>query len=135
VTRGAGILSGLFLLASAILALALTQAAAGGDPTLVGTLRSLNFLTGGTLHVASLGVFVGAASVAARRVGALPGWIAWLGILQALVSVLSLASLVFYYAALFILLGRLLGFVWCVAVGVALAVGRRPALASAALGR
>ena len=135
VTRGAGILAGLFLLASAILALALTQAAAGGDPTLVGTLRSLNFLTGGTLHVASLGVFVGAASLAARRVGALPGWIAWLGILQALVSVLSLASLFFYYAALFILLGRLLGFVWCVAVCVALAVGRRPAPAAAALGR
>jgi hypothetical protein len=135
VARGAGILAALFLLASALLALALTQAAVGGDPTLLGTLRSLNFLTGGTLHVASLGLFVGAASLAARRAGALPGWIVWLGIVQAVVSVLSLASLLVFYAALFILLGRMLGFVWCAAVGVALALGRRSAPAAAAAGR
>ena len=135
VTRGAGILAALFLLASALFALALTQAAAGGDPTLVGTLRSLNFLTGGTLHVAALGLFIGAASLTARRTGALPGWIAWLGIVQGLVAVLSLTSLLVYYAALFILLGRILGFVWCTVLSVALARGRRPAPAAAPMGR
>lgn len=39
------------------------------------------------------------------------------------------------YAALFILLGRMLGFIWCLAVGVALALGRRPAPADEAMGR
>jgi hypothetical protein len=87
----------------------------------------LNFLAGGTLHVASLGVFVGSASLAARRVGALPGWIAWLGLVQAVVAVLSLISVFVYYAALLILIGRLLGFVWCIAVAVVLAVGGRSA--------
>jgi hypothetical protein len=81
----------------------------------------------GTLHVASLGVFVGSASLAARRVGALAGWIVWLGLVQALVAVLSLISVFVYYAALLILIGRLLGFVWCIAVAVVLAFGGRSA--------
>jgi hypothetical protein len=132
--RGGGVLAAFFLLASALLALALTQVAAGGDAGLVRTLRTLNFLTGGTLHVASLGVFVGAAALAARRAGALPGWIVWLGLVQAALAVLSLASLAVFYAALFILLGRMLGFVWCAAAGVALALGRRPAPVAAAAG-
>ena len=122
--RWGGVLAGLFLLASALLTLALTQAAAGSDLALVGTLRSLNFVTGGTLHVASLGVFVGATSLAARTAGALPGWIVWLGLVQAVLAVLSLASLLVFFAALFILLGRMLGFLWCIAAGVALGRGR-----------
>ena len=132
--RGGGVLAALFLLASALLALALTQVAAGGDAGLIQTLRTLNFLTGGTLHVASLGVFVGAASLAARRTRELPGWIVWLGLVQAALAVLSLASLVVFYAALFILLGRMLGFLWCAAAGVALALGRRAAPVAAAAG-
>lgn len=80
---------------------------------------------GGTFHVASLGLFVGATSIAARRAKALPGWIYWLGIVQATLAILSLASLVFFPAALLILLGRMLGFVWCIAVGIVLVIGRQ----------
>jgi hypothetical protein len=90
----------------------------------VDTLRQANF-TGGTLHVASLGLFVGAASIAARRAKALPRWISWLGIVQATLAILSLASLVFFPAALLILLGRMLGFVWCIAVGLVLAFDKQ----------
>jgi hypothetical protein len=68
---------------------------------------------------------VGATSVAARRARALPGWICWLGLVQATLAVLSLASLLFFPAALLILLGRMLGFVWCIAVGIMLALGRQ----------
>ena len=114
-----------FLLASALLGLVLALTAGGLGLDLVGTLRQMNFLTGGTLHVASLGLFVGATSIAARRTKALPRWISWLGIVQATLAVLSLASLVFFPAALFILLGRLLGFVWCIGVGIVLALGRQ----------
>ena len=135
--RAGGVLAALSLLASALLTLALTLTAAGSDLALVGTLRSLNFLSGGTLHVASLGAFVGAASLAARPAGALPGWIVWLGLVQAVLAVLSLASLVVFYAALFVLLGRVLGFVWCIAVGIAPAAerGRAPAAEVAGTGR
>jgi len=122
---GGGVLSAGFLLISALLALALALAASGASLGLVDALRGVNFLTGGTLHVASLGLFVGAASVAARRTKALPGWICWLGLVQATLAVLSLASLLFFPAALLILVGRMLGFVWCIAVGIVLALGRQ----------
>ena len=133
--RGGGIVAGLFLLASALLTLPLTVAAGGSDMALVGTLRSLNFLTGGTLFIASLGVFVGATSLAARRAGLLPGWIVWLGLVQAVLAVLSLASLVVFFAAVLILIGRLLGSVWCIAVGIAFALGRGRAPAAEGVGR
>ena len=123
-TSGCGVLSAVLLLACALLGLVLVPVAAGGNFALVDALRQANFLTGGTLHVASLGLFVGATSIAARRAKALPRWISWLGIVQATLAILSLASLAFFPAALFILLGRMLGFVWCIAVGIVLALGR-----------
>jgi hypothetical protein len=88
----------------------------------VDTLRQANFLTGGTFHVASLGVFVGAASIAGLRAKTLPRWMCWLGLVQATLAILSLVSLIFFPAALLILLGRLLGFVWCIAAGTVLAL-------------
>lgn len=124
-TAAGGILAATFLLICGLLGMALVPVAAGGDLGLVGTLRSLNFLTGGTFHVASLGIFVGAASLAARRAKALPGWICWLGIVLAVPALLSLASVAVYFANAFILLGRLLAFVWCIAAGIALALGKR----------
>ena len=124
-TAAGGALAAAFLLVSAILALALVAVAPGGNLDLVGALRSLNFLTGGTLHVAALGLFAGAASLAAREARALPGWIVWVGIVLAVPAILSLASLAWYPANFFILLGRLLAFVWCIAAGIALAIGKR----------
>lgn len=129
-TRAGGILAAAFLLVSALLALALIPVAAGGNLTLVSALRQMNFLTGGTLHVVSLGLLMGAASIVARGPKALPGWIVWLGIVQAALAILSLISLIVPFAALLILLGRLLGFVWSIAVGIVLALGKQRAPAT-----
>lgn len=85
----------------------------------------MNFLTGGTLHVASLGLFLGATSVAARKTKVLPRWISWLGIGAAALAILSLASLFLFQATILIPLGRLLSFVWCIGVGVVLAFSRQ----------
>jgi hypothetical protein len=122
---GGGVLSAVLLLASALLGLVMAFTVGGLGLGLVDVLRQANFLTGGTLHVASLGLFVGATSMAARKTKTLPRWISWLGMVQATLAILSLASLVFFPAALFILLGRMLGFVWCIAVGIVLALGRQ----------
>jgi hypothetical protein len=96
---------------------------------LAGILRQINFLTelitGGTLHVAALGSFVGAASIAARRAQALPSWSLRLGIVAAALAILSLASLFWFPATLLIPLGRLLLWVWCIAAGLVLALGRQ----------
>ena len=48
-----------------------------------------------------------------------------MGIVQAALAILSLASLIVFQAALLILLGRMLGFVWCIAAGIVLALGGR----------
>lgn len=125
-TSGSGVLSAVLLLACALLGMVLALTVSGLSLGLVDTLRQANFLTGGTLHVASLGVFVGSASVAGLRPKSLPRWMCWLGIVQATLAILSLVSLIFFPAALLILLGRLLGFVWCIAVGILLMLrGRR----------
>lgn len=121
-TSGGGALAALFLLASALLGLMLALTASGSGLDLVDTLRSLNFLSGGTLHVASLGLFVGAASISALRAKALPPWIPWLGFVASALSILSLASLLFFPATILLPLGRLLSFVWCIAVGLVLAL-------------
>jgi len=124
-TSGGGALAAVLLLVSALLSLALVPVATGDNLALVGALRDLNFLSGGTLHVASLGLFAGAASIAALGAKALPRWILWLGIVAAALSVLSLVSLVLYPASVLIPLGRLLDFVWSIAVGIVLGLGER----------
>ncbi len=123
---GSGALAAAFLLASAVFSGTLVLVAGGGEPSLVGTMRYANFVAGGTLHVAALGLFVGSASIAARRTKALPRWVFWLGILAAAFATLSLAPLALYLATPLIPLGRLLCSVWCVAVGILLALGGRP---------
>jgi hypothetical protein len=120
---GGGVLAAAFLLLSVLLSWVLALVTAGGDFTLVGTLRNLNFLAGGVAHVASLAPFVGAASIAALRMKALPRWISWVGIVTATLSLLSLASLVWFPATFFIPLGRLLSFVWSVAVSIVMIRG------------
>jgi hypothetical protein len=117
-------LAAVFLLASALLGWVLALTAAGLGLDLVGTLRDLNFLIGGTLHVAALGVFVGAGSIAASRARTLPGWIPRLGIAAAVLSILSPTSLLWFPASILIPLGRLLAFVWIVAVSIVLMRGR-----------
>ncbi len=120
IALGGGILAAAFLLLSAGLSVALVPVAAGENLGLVDTLRELNFLTGGPVHIPLLGLFVGAASISALRTKALPRWIYWIGISAATLSLLSLASLLWFPATLLLPLGRLLAFVWSVAVSLVL---------------
>ena len=117
---GGGILAATSLLLSVCLSIALVPVAAGGNLGLIDTLRELNFLAGGPVHIPLLGLFVGAASIAALRAKALPRWIYWIGISAATLSLLSLTSLLWFPATLLLPLGRLLAFVWSVAVSFAL---------------
>lgn len=119
-----GTLAAAFLLLSALLSWMLVLAAPG-NLVLVATLRNLNFITGGAAHVASLGVFVGVASVSSFRKNLLPRWVSWLGIAAATLSLLSLASLTWFPATYLIPLGRLLSFIWVVAVSILLVLGWR----------
>lgn len=88
----------------------------------LGALRTANFITGGTAHVALLGVFV----LLTSKAGGFGKGIrvfAWVAFVPAVASVISLV--VFQGAAL-ILLGRLLCMLWTLAAAIAVAsAGRR----------
>jgi hypothetical protein len=117
---GGGTIAAAFLLLAALLSWVLALTASEGGAVLASSLHRLIFLAGGPAHVASLAPFVGAGSIAALRTKALPGWISWIGIVAAAISLLCLLSLVWYPASIFIPLGRVLSFVWSVAVSVVL---------------
>jgi hypothetical protein len=119
-TLGGGTLAAAFLLLAALLSWVLALTVSEGEPAHASTLHYLIFLSGGPAHLASLASFVGAGSIAALRTKALPGWISWVGIAAAAISLLCLVSLVWYPASIFIPLGRVLSFVWSVAVSVVL---------------
>lgn len=120
-SKGAGILAASLLFLAAILLPALTvtvEAAA-----LAGVLHYLAFVAGGPAHVASLGLFVGAVSLAAPRRskgGNLPRWIPGVGIAAATLSLACLLSFLWFPASVLIPLGRLLCFVWIVNVSLTL---------------
>lgn len=126
-----GILAAGLLVVSASIGGVLTLAAPSLDLGLVETLRGANFFTGGAGHVTALGLFIGATTLVARRTKALPRWIVWWGFISATLAILSIFSLVFFPASLFILLGRMTALVWAFATGIALARGTRREAAAA----
>ncbi|WP_163508161.1 hypothetical protein [Fodinicola acaciae] len=117
-----GFVAGAALIVCAVLSGVLAIGAAGGwSLDVIDGLRTANFLSGGAVHVVTLGVFVGALSLAAG----FPKGIRWFGYLAATPAVLGILSLFFYYANVFLPVGRTLGMIWCVAAGIALLVGTR----------
>ena len=80
----------------------------------VAVLRSVNFISGGTAHVATLGLFI----LLASRTLSKP--VRVFGIVAAVPAIASLVSLVWFNGAVLILLGRLLGMAWTIAAAVSL---------------
>ncbi|MEZ0064820.1 hypothetical protein ABIA32_000808 [Streptacidiphilus sp. MAP12-20] len=93
----------------------------------------LVFIIGAAAQVATTGLLTGSVAAAARRAGALPSWLNWLGLTVAALSVLSMLSLLTEPATAFIPLGRFVGMVWFVGLAVAL-LRRRPAAPAVAPG-
>jgi len=99
---------------SSALSFALAALAPTASLDVVSTLRTANFIAGGTAHVLALGLF---ALLASR----IPGYgrgvrvLAWVA---AVPAVASLVSLIVFEGAALILLGRLLCMVWVVVAAV-----------------
>ncbi|TDQ00919.1 hypothetical protein [Labedaea rhizosphaerae] len=102
---------------SCLLSWAMAAYAGSVSAETLGALRTANFITGGTAHVALLGVFV----LLAAKAGGFGKGIrvfAWVAFVPAVASVVSLV--VFQGAAL-ILLGRLLCMAWTLVAAIAVA--------------
>ncbi|GAA2273719.1 hypothetical protein GCM10009853_029460 [Glycomyces scopariae] len=118
----AGALAVVAMLVSAGLSIAMGLVAESSSVDTVTALRNAGFYTGGVTHVVALGVFVWLATRGAAwtRPVRVMGWVA------AVPAVLSVLSLLWFYASPFLPVGRLLCMVCLVVVGISLARGASP---------
>jgi hypothetical protein len=125
-TLGGGAVSAAFLLLSALCLWVLSREATLADPALVRTLHDLVYLTGGPAHVAAFAPFLGALGIATVRSRVLPAWIGWIAVAAAILSLPSLAALLWQPAAYLLPIARLITYAWILVVSLALMVGWPP---------
>ncbi|KAA6459740.1 hypothetical protein DYQ86_16650 [Acidobacteria bacterium AB60] len=86
----------------------------------------LSFLSGGVMYAVGFGLFAAGVSITSYFTRLLPRWLAWFGIVIAVMGELSWFSLLSFPANFLIPVTRYLGFVWMVlAAGVLGGVARR----------
>lgn len=93
----------------------------------VATLRQANFIAGGVVNVVTLGLFVFGASRVLRGAGRIGGVSAGLGYVAGGLGLLSILSLVFFYANALLPLGRILSMVWALSVAIVISRASRSA--------
>lgn len=114
-----GLVAVALMMLSSSLGWVLTAVAPAASLDVVSVLRTANFVTGGTAHVVALGIFVWLASRT-------PGFgrpVRGLAAVAVVVAFLSLSSLLWFYGAAFILLGRLLCMLWAICAAVSIIRG------------
>jgi hypothetical protein len=114
-----GLVSVAAMVVSSVTSFVLAALAPSASLDTVAVLRSVSFISGGTAHVATLGVFI----LIASRTFSKP--VRVFGIVAAVPAIASLVSLVWFNGAVLILLGRLLCMVWTIAAAVSLFRGAR----------
>jgi hypothetical protein len=138
-----GVLAAGFWLLTAIILWVLARPWTPEQPNLLRALHDLTYLVGGPAHVVTLGLFAWAGSMALPHDG-LANVLRMAGIAGALLSLLSVAALLFDPATLLLPIGRGLAMVWIAGTSVWLAwtsrrteagaVGRSPPTAAGARG-
>jgi hypothetical protein len=114
---GGGLAAALLLFSATVL-WALSRDPVVASTEGVGALHQLAFAAGGAAHVVPLGILVGAASIAAWRSGLHARWLAKFGVVSAVVSLLSVVTLVALGPlVVLVAIGRFSAFVYVVAAG------------------
>lgn len=119
-TLGGGVTATAFLQLSALCLWVLARPETVEVNALLHTMHDLAYLTGGPAHVLSFAPFAGASSLALLKGTVLPRWIVWAGLATAVLSILSVAALLWEPATLILPLGRLFAFVWIFFISVVL---------------
>jgi hypothetical protein len=113
-----GYLSAAAMVVSSALSVTLATVAASAGEATVTALRQASFYAGGVANVVTLGVFVVGAALVFGRERLFGGPTRWFGFVAGGIAVLSVLSLVFYYANAALPIGRVLSMVWAVVAGV-----------------
>lgn len=115
------------MVASCVIAIGLPLVAGRLSPASVESWRQASFYAGGVAHIVALGGF--ALTIARWHAWTRPvRMVAWIA---AVPAVLSIASLLWYYASVLLPVGRLLVMLACVVAGVSLARGHSLAVKGA----
>jgi hypothetical protein len=113
-----GYLSAAAMVVSSALFGVLAAVAPSADDSTIEVLRQAGFYAGGVANVATLGLFVfGSALVAGREMLIGPPT-RWFGLVSGAIAMLSVLSLVIYYASVALPVGRVLSMVWTIVAGV-----------------
>ena len=115
-----GYLSVAAMTLSSLLSGALVLLASSTSPDTVDLLRQASFITGGVVTVVLLGAFVLGASLVLGRRGELGTFGRRFGYVAGSLAMLSLLSLLFFYANALLPVGRVLSMLWTVIVAVQL---------------
>lgn len=109
--RAGGIASATLLLVSASFQWVLARPSTEADLHTFRAVLDLVFVTGAAPNVATTGVLIGAVAAAAKKTQLLPAWLNWLGLIVAVLSAISMFSLLAEPLTIFIPLGRYIGMV------------------------
>lgn len=118
-------------IASALLAvaglstLALTQSHVADSAAVVRALDALNFAAGGPGYVVFSGLLVAGIAISALLGRVLPRWLAWAGVVVAVVCEIASLSAAFDGMAVLLPVGRFGGLAWLLALGVTLPATRK----------
>ena len=121
---GGGVMGATFLLLSALIFWALARPATAAEPALTRALFDLSYLAGGVALLLSLSALIGASSLLVLQTRALPAWIGWTGLVTAVISLLSAATMPAESGALgpggIVVVAALPPFLWISAASIAL---------------
>jgi hypothetical protein len=112
-----GIFASVMLAFSALVGWVTSRPEVTGDASLTHALAYLSFLLGGVGFVVGLGLLIAGIAVPALILGLVPKWLAWVGLVIAVLSELSFLSLALDPLQFLLPIGRFGGLAWLVAVG------------------
>jgi len=113
-----GYLSVAAMVVSSALSVTLAMLGPSASDATVVALRQANFYAGGVVNVVTLGAFVLGSAVVLGRERLFGSPTRWFGIVAGGIAVLSVLSLVIYYASIALPAGRVLSMVWTIVAGI-----------------
>lgn len=113
-----GYLSVAAMVVSSALSVTLAMIVTSASDAMVLALRQANFYAGGVVTVVTLGVFVLGSAVLLGRDHLFGAPTRWFGLVAGGIAVLSVLSLVIYYASIALPAGRVLSMVWTIVAGI-----------------
>lgn len=115
-----GFASSVFLAISGLTGWVLAEPGVTNNIDVTHSLQLFSFITGGVGHVATLGLLVAGVAVPSGFLKLIPMWLLWAGLAIAALCELSIISMVYPSADIFMPLGRFPAFIWLIAVGFAM---------------